>query len=95
MIIVIMLQRAPGIGHLIIMINEMLSELSRFLIMGFFVLFGCTVMARLNQRNFKLEKTGLAATFLDMFDGFIGNSGMENYTFPVGQVFITVFVYIS
>jgi len=30
-----------------------------------------------------------------MFDGFMGNSSMEAYTFPNGQIFITVFVYMS
>ena len=77
------------------MINEMLSELGRFAFMGFLFLFAFTSVARLNQRGFKLEITGLAETFLDMFDGFLGNSEMVNYTFPVGQIFITIFVYIS
>ena len=42
----------------------------------------------------KVNETSVFQTVLDIFDGFNGKQKFDEFTFPEGQSFITVFVYI-
>jgi len=91
MISVLMLQRTRFLGELIMMLGEMFMEMVRFfvtfsLIIGLFVLIGRMLLHEVKKDKFYI--------FIDLFDAINGNQNFDNFTKPVGQVYIASFMYI-
>mmetsp|Transcript_31436 Transcript_31436/g.48064 ORF Transcript_31436/g.48064 Transcript_31436/m.48064 type:complete len:92 (+) Transcript_31436:2754-3029(+) len=84
LILLLMLKRSPTLGQLILMIQEMLTELQRFAMTMSFIVAVFVLLGRICQRIFKITPTSLTETALNVFDGFIGNQDYTNYTFPSG-----------
>ena len=94
LIVIIMLQRTQKLGELIMMVGHMLQELKKFittfgLLIALFIIVGMQLSTEL-----KVNETSVFQTVLDIFDGFNGKQKFDEFTFPEGQSFITVFVYI-
>mmetsp|Transcript_30418 Transcript_30418/g.46594 ORF Transcript_30418/g.46594 Transcript_30418/m.46594 type:complete len:246 (-) Transcript_30418:419-1156(-) len=91
MISVLMLQRTRFLGELIMMLQEMLSEMIKFfltfgLIIAVFLMIGRLLLYELKKDKFYI--------FIDLFDAINGNQNFDDFTKPVGQVYIASFMYI-
>ena len=76
------------------MVNQMISELKKFLItfglpLGLFIIIGRQLNSEL-----KIEAASFFQIILDIFDGFNGKQNFSQYQFPQGKIFITLFVFI-
>jgi hypothetical protein len=94
LIMIVMLQRTQKLGELIMMVNQMISELKKFLItfglpLGLFIIIGRQLNSEL-----KIEAASFFQIILDIFDGFNGKQDFTQYQFPQGKIFITLFVFI-
>lgn len=72
LIMIVMLQRTQKLGELIMMVNQMISELKKFLItfglpLGLFIIIGRQLNSEL-----KIEAASFFQIILDIFDGFNG-----------------------
>lgn len=93
-VVILMMQRTQKLGELIMMIVQMVYELKKFIItfgllIGLFIIVGTQL-----QEEVKAQSSSFYQIMLDIFDGFNGKQRFDDYTFPEGQVFITLFVYI-
>jgi len=76
------------------MVNQMISELRKFLItfgllIGLFIIIGRQLSSEL-----KVKEASFFQIVLDIFDGFNGKQDFAQYKFPQGKIFITLFVFI-
>lgn len=77
------------------MLNQMMSELYRFfatfgLIIGLFLLLGRMLSSEVKIKNSK----SFWENFLDLFNAFNGIVDFENFTLPLGSIYIGSFMYI-
>ena len=76
------------------MVNQMISELKKFLItfglpLGLFIIIGRQLNSEL-----KIEPASFFKIILDIFDGFNGKQDFSQYQMPQGKIFITLFVFL-
>ena len=76
------------------MLQQMMNEFFRFfstfgLIIGLFLLIG-----RMLSSELKMETASFFVIFLDLFNAFNGNMNAEEFTMPIGQSYIAIFMYM-
>jgi hypothetical protein len=91
---IIMLQRTPKLGELIMMVSEMISELRKFIITFGLLIIAFIIVGRQLNREIKMEESSFFQIILDIFDGLNGKQDFDDFTYPEGKIFITFFVYI-
>lgn len=89
-----MLQRTDALGDLIMMVNQMISEMQKFLVTFGMLIGGFIIVGRQLNEELKQNESSFFQIILDIFDGFNGKQNFEHYQYPQGKVFITIFVYI-
>jgi len=88
---VLMLQRTANLGDLIMMMQEMLVEMIKFFLTFSLVIIVFLLVGRLLLYELKKDKFYI---FTDLFDAINGNQDFDDFTKPVGQVYIAGFMYI-
>jgi len=91
---IVMLQRTDALGDLIMMVNQMISEMQKFLVTFGMLIGGFIIVGRQLNEELKQNESSFFQIILDIFDGFNGKQNFEHYQYPQGKVFITIFVYI-
>lgn len=76
------------------MVNEMISELRKFIITFGLLIVAFIIVGRQLNREIKIEESSFFQIILDIFDGLNGKQDFDDFTYPEGKIFITFFVYI-
>jgi len=91
---IVMLQRTDTLGDLIMMVNQMMNELQKFITTFGMLIGGFIIVGRQLNEELKTKESSFFQIILDIFDGFNGKQNFDHYKYPQGKVFITIFVYI-
>jgi hypothetical protein len=91
---VIMLQRTTYLGELIMMLDQMKNELSRFFLTFGLVIIVFLLLGRMLSTEFKFTPASFFEAFLDLFNAFNGNIDFTLWTTPIGQIYIVIFMYM-
>ena len=91
--LIIMLEKTNGLGELIMMIFYIVDELIRFLITfgSVIALFGIIYWTM--KRELLLESTSIGLLVEDLINTFNGIPNFDKFTYPMGKIFIMIFVY--
>lgn len=89
-----MLQRTQKLGELIMMVNEMMGQLKMFIITFGMIIGGFIIVGRQLNEELKNEYSSFFQIILDIFDGFNGKQDFDDYQYPQGKIFISIFVYL-
>ena len=92
--LILMLERTEGLGELIMMIIQIVSELYRFILtFGSFIFLFLIIYLTLNK-ELVYEKPTAMVLVEELVNSFNGVVTFEDYTQPFGQVYFMIFVYI-
>ena len=94
LIMILMLQRTPKLGELIMMVSQMISELRKFIITFGLLIAAFVIVGRQLNQEIKIKESSFYQIILDIFDGLNGKQDFDDFTYPEGQIFISFFVYI-
>mmetsp|Transcript_12107 Transcript_12107/g.18714 ORF Transcript_12107/g.18714 Transcript_12107/m.18714 type:complete len:214 (-) Transcript_12107:268-909(-) len=86
-----MLQRTLNLGNLIMMMQEMVVAMMKFFATFSLIILIFLQVGRLCLHEIKNDKFYI---FIDLFDAINGNQDFDDFTKPVGQVYIAGFMYI-
>ena len=81
---VIMLQRTQYLGELIMMLDQMKNELSRFFLTFGLVIIVFLLLGRMLSSEFKYIPSSFFDAFIDLFNAFNGNIDFTLWTTPIG-----------
>lgn len=76
---IVMLQRTDALGDLIMMVNQMIGEMQKFLITFGMLLGGFIIVGRQLNEELKANESSFFQIILDIFDGFNGKQNFEHY----------------
>ena len=93
LISIVMLQRTQAMGELIMMCNQMMVELFKFFATFGLYLLIVTVIGIMLKELFRLESTSNFGVVLDLFNAFNGIAEYSQFTVPIGQSYIALFMY--
>jgi len=89
-----MLQRTTYLGELIMMLDQMKNELSRFFLTFGLVIIVFLLLGRMLSTEFKFIPASFFEAFLDLFNAFNGNINFTLWTTPIGQIYIVILMYL-
>lgn len=91
---IIMLQRTQYLGELIMMLAQMKNELVRFFATFGLIIFLFLLLGRMLSSELKYEHVSFFEAFLDLFNAFNGQLDFNQFTIPIGQIYIGMFMYL-
>jgi hypothetical protein len=91
---VMMLQRTAYLGELIIMLTQMQAEILKFFMTFGIIIVMFVFIGRFLSSEIKEESSSYLEIVLDLFNALNGNQEFNNFTLPIGQTYIAVFMYI-
>jgi hypothetical protein len=81
---IIMLQRTQYLGELIMMLDQMKNEFSRFFLTFGLVIVVFILLGRMLSTEFKFVPASFFVAFLDLFNAFNGSINFTEWTTPIG-----------
>mmetsp|Transcript_11812 Transcript_11812/g.18171 ORF Transcript_11812/g.18171 Transcript_11812/m.18171 type:complete len:182 (+) Transcript_11812:6197-6742(+) len=94
LVMISMLQRTQKLGELIMMVNQMIQELKKFIFTFGLLIIGFMVVASQLKLELMMTDINFYQTALNIFDGMNGNQKFSDYTYPQGKLFIALFAFI-
>ena len=83
-----------SLGELIMMVYQMINELNKFVVTFGMLICAFIIVGRQLNVELKIKESSYFQIILDIFDGLNGNQDFEQYKYPLGKLFITLFVYV-
>lgn len=72
----------------------MKNELSKFFLTFGLIIVVFLLLGRMLSTEFKYTPASFFDAFLDLFNAFNGNIIFKSWTFPIGEIYIVIFMYM-